>query len=79
MVAELVQHAVYALHFTKLIMPQTLRVTNTRDKNRSFDSTFVKKRTLRHKLWEAGPVSYSSDKMVLWRWVLENILRNKVL
>jgi hypothetical protein len=78
MVPELVRHAVYVLDFTKLIT-QTLPVTNTYDKNRSFAAKFVKTHTLSHKFRQAGLVSYSSDKMVLCRLVLENIPSNKFL
>ena len=78
MVPELVWHAVYILDFTKLIT-QTLPVTNTYNKNWSFAAKFVRKRTLRHKLRQAGHVLYSSEKLVLCRRVLKHILRNKVL
>jgi hypothetical protein len=78
MVPELVRHAVYVLYFIKLIT-QTLPVTDTYDKNRSFAAKFVKTHTLTNKFRQAGLVSYSSDKMVLCRWVLLNILSNKVL
>jgi len=56
----------YVVYFTKLIT-QNLPVTNTYDKNWSFVATFMKKCTLVHKFRQAGPVSYSSDKMVLCR------------
>ena len=78
MVPEQVRHAVYILDFRKLIT-QVLPVTITYDKNRFFAAKFVKKRTLNHKFRQASPVSYSCDRMVLCRWVLENILNNKIL
>jgi hypothetical protein len=48
MFPEQVRHAVYVLHFRKLIT-QTLSVTNTYYINRSFAATFVKKHTFSHK------------------------------
>jgi hypothetical protein len=56
MVPEQVRHAVYVLHFTKLIK-QTLPVTNTYNTNMSFAANFVEKRTLNHKFRQADPVS----------------------
>ena len=78
MFPEQVRDAVHVLDFTKLIT-QTLLVTNMYDKNRSFAAKFVKKRTLSHKFRQADPVSWSSDKIVLCPWVLEDIFNNKVL
>ena len=76
MVSELVRPAVYILDFTKLIT-QTLPVTNTYNKNWSFAAKFVRKRTLRHKLRQEGPVPYSPEKLVLCRRVLKHILHKK--